>query len=113
MDKVKCLLGPEPPQAASVNRHEDASVNGLDTEIPSSHFTRDSLFMKHLLAALVVTALCSVAYAQGTTPASPSTPQASSSTSAPAKSGTTKKAKKKKAKKPASSMNTPGTSPTK
>ena len=27
-----------PPRAASVNRHEDASVNGLDTEIPLSHF---------------------------------------------------------------------------
>jgi hypothetical protein len=38
MDKVKCLLGPEPPQAANVNRHKHASVNGLDTEIPLSLF---------------------------------------------------------------------------
>jgi hypothetical protein len=105
--------GPAPPQLASVNRHEDASVNGLDTEYRCRISTRDSLFMKHLLAALVVTALCSVAYAQGTTPASPSTPQASSSTSAPAKSGTTKKAKKKKAKKPTSSTNASGATPTK
>ena len=55
--------------------------------------------MKHLVAALVVTAFSAVALAQGTTPASPSAPSASASTSAPAKSGTTKKAKKKKAKK--------------
>jgi hypothetical protein len=44
MDKVKYRPGPEPPQAASVNRHEDASVNGLDTEIPSSLFHEEFNF---------------------------------------------------------------------
>jgi len=95
--------GPAPSQAANVNRHEYASVNGLDTEYRCRFSTRDSNFMKHLLAALVVTAFSAVAFAQGTTPASTPAPQASASTPAPAKSGTTKKAKKKKAKKPASS----------
>ena len=69
--------------------------------------------MKHLLAALVATAFCAVAFAQGTNPASPPATQAVASTTAPAKSGTTKKAKKKKAKKPASSTNASGVSPTK
>ena len=98
-------------QAANVNRQEDASVNGLDTGYRCRSSTRDSHFMKHLLAALVATAFCAVAFAQGTTPASPAAPQASTSSSAPAKSGTTKKAKKKKAKKPASAHHASGASP--
>ena len=44
MDKVKYRSGPEPPQAASVNRHEDASVNGLDTEHRCRLSTRDTTF---------------------------------------------------------------------
>jgi len=96
---------------ANVNRQEDASVNGLDTANRRRFPNKGNpIFMKQLLAALVVTALSAVAFAQGTTPASPSTPQASASSSAPAKSGTTKKAKKKKAK-PASSANASGSSP--
>ena len=105
------FVGPSRIASVNVNRQEDASVNGLDTETPSSLSTRDSAFMKHLLAALVATAFCAVAQAQGTTPASPSAPQASAS--APAKSGTTKKAKKKKANKPAGSTSASGASPTK
>jgi len=105
------LAGPAPPQAANVNRHEHASVNGLDTELPLSLSRGIFVFMKYLLAALVVTAFSAVAFAQGMTTASPSAPQASSSNSAPAKSGTTDKAKKKKAKKPASSPSA-GASPT-
>jgi len=97
---------------ANVNRQEDASVNGLDTANRRRFPNKGNpIFMKQLLAALVVTALSAVAFAQGgTTPASPSAPQASASASAPAKSGTTKKAKKKKAK-PASSANASGSSP--
>jgi hypothetical protein len=64
--------------------------------------------MKQLVAALVTTAFCAVALAQGSTPpAMSSAPAASATPAAPATTGTKKTSKKKKAKK---STGTHGTS---
>jgi hypothetical protein len=124
--QVKWRQAPEAAAAGQVNRHDDATVNGLGTGNRCRFFNqRERDFMKHLVAALVVAAFSTVTLAEGTTAATPPAQTAPATASAPAsaststgKSGTTtKKHKKKKANKSSSTTtgaaNASAASPTK